>query len=231
MCKLFQTLVLLVCGALFSGAALATPTLLYEFKVNRATCFAPHHTCDYRYSGSSGMTIGLAPAALAEGQAELRIFNWANEELTEFYNNGFMSINLNSYKGIDTIYLDINKYKPGIYPPDTLNVQVHLEVDRFLKGSIYLNDSNSEVIMGTSKGFPAYWAEAWQLPALLDPASMNEWTGLIRSDALEYVVPFTGEWKFVGVVPEPGTLALLLSAMAATAWVFRRRILGVNRLR
>ncbi|ART54803.1 hypothetical protein CBP36_12170 [Acidovorax carolinensis] len=236
--KIFQTFVLIVYGALFSGAALATPTLLYEFKLNRLTCVdvLGDGTCGFRYDFLNDMTIGLDPVALAEGQAALRINSDGVNGLREFINDGFSSIALALYSSpARAISLDVNDYTPILVPTfpfaigRNLDLQVNLAVDRFLKGSLYVNDTSSEIVMGTLKNFAAsrVWPPTVQL---FDPASENEWTGFIRSDALNsYILPFTGEWKFVGVVPEPGTLALLFAAMAATAWVLRRRVHSVTR--
>lgn len=231
--KIFQTALFIFLGALFSGAALATPTLLYEFKLNRLTCVYEGGVCNTQYDALNGMGIGLEPAALAEGQAALRIFSEWEEGAREFLNDGFSSIALALHpSSVRAISLDINDYPPTYPYFHRFDLQVQLAVDRFLKGSIYVNDAESELVMGSAKSFSDDLAQSWLQPLLLDPENENEWTGFIRSDALNtQILPFTGEWKFVGVVPEPGTLVLVLAALAGAAGVWRRRACSLSRPR
>lgn len=229
--KIFHTVVCILLGMLFSGAALATPTLLYEFKLHRMTCVDEDGVCGVRYDALHGMRIGLEPVALAEGQAELRIFSDWLEGPQEFLNDGFSSIALALYpSSVRAISLDIHDYFPTYPFFYRFDLQVQLAVDQFLTGSLYANDAESELVLGSAKSFSDDLAESWLQPLLLDPENANEWTGFIRSDVLgTKILPFTGEWKFVGVVPEPGTLALLLAALAATAGVGRRRAFSRGR--
>jgi PEP-CTERM motif len=223
--NLFLALACFAAGALLSGAALAAPSLLYQFELTRLSCFSQHATCDVRYDALNNMSIGLASAASLDGQADLLIQSGVFQGSQPFFNDGFASIGLALYPGpVRTIALDPAAYQ-GFGP--SLDLRVGLDVSDFLQGALYANDTASEIVMGTSKAFAASWLGPLVSPdELFDPLDAHEWTGFVRSDALaSNILLFTGEWQRVADVPEPGTLALLLTAMASAAWASRRRAL------
>lgn len=229
----FIRLFFILCGTLFSSVASAAPTLLYQFQLNQLTCvpdYSDGRNCSISYDELKDMTIGLTPDALADGQANLRIRSYPYYGASEFVKEGFSSISLALYPGdARAVSLEISDYQSIFTDPNTqvrdLDLQVSLDVSRFLQGSLYVNDTSSEIVMSTVKDFAVNRAGSQvKQDAIFDPSSENEWTGFIRSDALSsFILPFTGEWRFVGVVPEPGTLALLLAAIVAAAWVTRYR--------
>ncbi len=220
--KFFLAVASIFVGTLFSGAALAAPTLLYEFELTRLTCFSQYGTCGDRYDTLNTMSIGLASSTLLDGQADLLIQTGVFQGPQPVLNGGIASIDLAFYPGpVRTVALD-----PAAYPAfgPSFDLRVDLEVSEFLQGTLYANDTASEIVMGTSKAFAASWLGPLVSPdELFDPLNAYEWTGFIRSDALaSNLLLFTGEWRRVGEVPEPGTLALLLAAMACITWVLQR---------
>lgn len=217
----FKALIFIAGGALFSVAASAAPTLLYQFQLNQIGCVS---ACPgtIAYDELNDMTLGLTSTAVAEGGAGLTIRSDFFDGLAEFSNSGFSSLSLALFPGaVSTVSLDPNSYSSG---GPGLTLQFNLTVNSPLAGSLYVNDTSSEIVMGTSKDFAVAWLGN-QLGSgdLFDPAS-GEWTGFIRSDALaSFILPFRGEWRFIAEVPEPGTSSLVLVALAATLWSVRRR--------
>lgn len=222
--NIISSLALIVCGLLIPSLVTASPTLLYQFQLTRQTCFTEYSSCAQRYDALGDMTIGLTPDALVEGQAGLRIRSYPREGASEFLNDEFSSIALAFYPGyVRPVSLEVDEYLSNFM---NLDLQVSLEVGRFLQGALYVNDTSSEIVMSTIKAFTVGRAgpESRQ-DAIYNPANENEWTGFIRSDAISSaILPFTGVWRFVGVVPEPGTLLLLLTAFAAMGGVAARRV-------
>lgn len=221
--KIISTLAFAFCGLLVPSVALASPTLLYQFELTRQTCFSEYYGCEQRYDALGDMTIGLTPRALADGQAGLRIRSYPRDGASEFVNDEFSSISLALFPGyVRPVTLEVDDYLSNFV---NLDLRVSLEVGRFLQGALYVNDTSSEIVMSTIKAFAVGLAgpESRQ-DAIYNPANEYEWTGFIRSDAISSaILPFTGVWRFVGVVPEPGTLLLLLPAVAAMGGVFARR--------
>lgn len=211
------------CGFLLPSLVNASPTLLYQFHISQQTCFSEYSACNQRYDALGDMTIGLTPDALVDGQAGLRIRSYPRDGAREFVNDEFSSISLALFPGfVRSVSLEVDDYLSNFM---NLDLRVNLEVGRFLRGSLYVNDTSSEIVMSTIKAYTVGLAgpESRQ-DAIYNPGNENEWTGFIRSDALSSgILPFTGVWRFVGVVPEPGTLLLLLTAAAAMGGVAARR--------
>jgi hypothetical protein len=162
------------------------------------------------------MTIGLEPSALAQGSASLSILQPMGVPV-EISNDGVASASLSLYPAQPAgIALDASGY-PVSSTQAPFDLDMDLTVGSVLTGLIYVNNGSSELVLGMSPQ-----ALVWlQDPSLLfSPASATEWTGFVRSDALgNGLLFFTGEWRYVRVVPEPGTAVLMLLAFAGMAGV------------
>lgn len=214
-------------GVLASSAGWASPVLLYQFttlsySTNCSPGCSPYGD-DYR-SSLNQMFIGLEPNALSTGSASLSIQQSVGAPV-EIQNDGVASASLALYPGVPRpIALDGSGY-PVNNEFSYFDLEMLLSVGSRLTGLVYVNDGSSELALAMSPGALAGLED----PALLLPTtSATEWTGFVRSDALNTGrLFFTGEWRFVRVVPEPGTLALLLAACVGLALV--RRTQAKNR--
>lgn len=209
--SLLKTLVLVGMAVFTSKAAIAAPTLLYEFRLTSYECtynfpVTPCGRTSFQQA-LEDMTIGLSPTALANGKASLSV---SNTERTPTSVLG---------EGIDSAVLALFLPGPIEMPSigETLTRQdgfliadMNLLVGQYLSGSISVNDSGSDIFMSSSGSTPF------------------EWKGVARSDFQSPQISYTGYWQFSRVVPEPGTLALLAAAFSGVALVSmrRRRTLG-----
>ena len=206
--------------------ALASVVHLYQFEVTQSTCVSAYSpgTCAISYDqGLNQMTIGVELAAVQSGSASLSIDHYGAYSPTTLVNDGISSFRPNLYWATQTVSLDPAAYFLSWY----FRTELSLSVAQYLSGGIYVNDGSSELVMSTSRS--ALSAYLGDISKLYEPDPL-EWTGFVRSDALgSFILPFTGQWRFVGAVPEPGTWALLLSAALALAWVARRQAKGLGR--
>jgi len=223
--KRFRACVLALWAALLSVLAapnaVASVVHLYQFEVTQSTCVSAYSpgTCAIGYDqGLNQMTIGVELAAVESGSASLSIQHQGAYSPTTLMNDGIASFRPNLYWATQTVSLDPAAYFLSWY----FRTELSLSVAQYLSGGIYVNDGSSELVMSTSRD--ALSAYLGDLSLLYEPIDPWQWTGFVRSDALgSYILPFTGQWRFVGAVPEPGTLALLLSAALSLAWVSHRR--------
>lgn len=206
--------------------ALASVVHLYQFEVTQSTCVSAYSpgTCAISYDqGLNQMTIGVELTAVESGSASLSIDHYGAYSPTTLVNDGISSFRPNLYWATQTVSLDPAAYFLSWY----FRTELSLSVAQYLSGGIYVNDGSSELVMSTSRS--ALSAYLGDISKLYEPDPL-EWTGFVRSDALgSFILPFTGQWRFVGAVPEPGTWALLLSAALALAWVARRQAKGQGR--
>lgn len=206
--------------------ALASVVHLYQFEVTQSTCVSANSpgTCAISYDqGLNQMTIGVELAAVQSGSASLSIDHYGAYSPTTLVNDGISSFRPHLYWATQTVSLDPAAYFLSWY----FRTELSLSVAQYLSGGIYVNDGSSELVMSTSRS--ALSAYLGDISKLYEPDPL-EWTGFVRSDALgSFILPFTGQWRFVGAVPEPGTWALLLSAALALAWVARRQAKGQGR--
>jgi PEP-CTERM motif len=218
MVKFFKSLVFVACGLFSATAAHADPVLVYTFETTSISCdpngYAPNcATLPFQQEQLDDMYIGLAPSALSNGSATLNY---------SFF-GGFGPATVNTGVKLMGIYL----YNTGSYtrvhpdgfvisPYDQANhllTEISLTVGQYLTGSLYVNNSESDIEMSS-------------------PLGGTEWQGRFRSDALGgTTIFFSGNWRFSGVVPEPGTLALLMSALAGVALASNRRFPRVRMAR
>jgi hypothetical protein len=205
--SLLKTLVLIGMAVFTSKAAIAAPTLLYEFRLTSYECTIygsvdPCKTTSFQQA-LEDMTIGLSPSALANGKASLSV------RKTDRYAQTVIG------EGIDSAVLAL--YFQGLYelpnigesltsPGEYLDAFMNLQVGQYLTGSISVNDSGSDIFMSSSGSATPY-----------------EWRGQGRSDYQSPQISYTGYWQFSRVVPEPGTLALLAAALSGVALVSVRR--------
>lgn len=206
--------------------ALASVVHLYQFEVTQSTCVSAYSpgTCAISYDqGLNQMTIGVELTAVESGSASLSIDHDGAYSPATVVNDGIASFRPNLYWATQTVSLDPAAYFLSWY----FRTELSLSVAQYLSGGIYVNDGSSELVMSTSRS--ALSAYLGDISKLYEPDPL-EWTGFVRSDALgSFILPFTGQWRFVGAVPEPGTWALLLSAALALAWVARRQAKGQGR--
>jgi len=206
--------------------ALASVVHLYQFEVTQSTCVSAYSpgTCAISYDqGLNQMTIGVELTAVESGSASLSIDHYGAYSPATVVNDGIASFRPNLYWATQTVSLDPAAYFLSWY----FRTELSLSVAQYLSGGIYVNDGSSELVMSTSRS--ALSAYLGDISKLYEPDPL-EWTGFVRSDALgSFILPFTGQWRFVGAVPEPGTWALLLSAALALAWVARRQAKGLGR--
>lgn len=200
--------------------ALASVVHLYQFEVTQSTCVSAYSpgTCAISYDqGLNQMTLGVELTAVESGSASLSIDHYGAYSPTTLVNGGIASFRPNLYWATQTVSLDPAAYFLSWY----FRTELALSVSQYLSGGIYVNDGSSELVMSTDRqSLSAYLGDISKLYEPIDPW---QWTGFVRSDALgSFILPFTGQWRFVGAVPEPGTWALLLSAALALACVGRR---------
>jgi len=205
MLKFLATLFFL---AFIAPQAFASPTFLYGFSITSFSCdnhpyiFCPDGAASDSASSWSGplgkLKVGLHVDAIFDQSASLLINGLG--ESGSITNQGFNSFDparWNTHRGALHLGKDALTGPPDIdYWLDTT-----FHVSRYLTGSLYINNSRDEVFMSTS--------------------GSNLWSGFIRSDELgesSSVLDFTGEWKFIRVIPEPSIVLLFIgAALAATA--------------
>lgn len=200
--------------------AVASVVHLYQFEVTQSTCVSAYsaQTCSFNNDANlSQMSIGLEVLGLQDGKASLSITHDGAYGPTTLVNDGIASFKRTFYASASPLSLNPDDYFSSWY----FRAELALSVAQYLSGGIYVNDGSSELVMSTSRS--ALSAYLGDISKLYEPIDPWQWTGFVRSDALgSFILPFTGQWRFVGAVPEPGTWALLLSAALALAWVGRR---------
>jgi len=207
--KFLATLLLLI---VVSGKAFAAPTFLYGFSVTSFSCDKhPYIICSGETPPPSEwidplrkLTVGINIDAVFNRYARLAI-GMDNGEW--FTNQGLHSFNVTSWGHGEDSDLDLSESAWASYYYNVYYIDVVFEVSRYLTGKLYINNTHNELFMETHDS--------------------NLWTGFIRSDWLgesSSILEFTGEWKFTRVVPEPGTLLLLLSAALAAAAISRKQL-------
>lgn len=210
MSSTFKALVFVVCGWCLGTTAQADPILLYTFKTTSILCdpLSQRPICTSQglaleQQSLDDMYIGLSPSALSNGSATLKIQNEGPGSSVPTVNIGVeqMSIYLYLY-GPNTIVLPDGAEMP--LPGGRLVKTLSVAVGQYLTGAIKVNNTASDITMSTLPG-------------------ETEWHGRYNSDALNQNISFTGNWLFSRVVPEPGTLALLMVALAVAVSVSRRR--------
>ena len=211
--KFLATLLLLI---VVSGKAFAAPTFLYGFSVMSFSCDKhPYIICSGEMPPPSEwidplrkLTAGINIDAVFNRYARLAI-GMDNGEW--FTNQGLHSFNATRWGRMDDERadygdLDLGESVLAGYYYDNYILDASFGISRYLTGKLYINNTQDEVFMETHDS--------------------NLWTGFIRSDGLgesSSILEFTGEWKFTRVVPEPGTLLLLLSAALAAAAIGRKQ--------
>ena len=208
--RFLGTLVLVVGGLMASKGAMASPTLGYEFSLKSYSCVDEYNSAgqctgdlsQFR-SALEDMKIELYPSALTNGSASLSIYKFFREG-GSYSNSGIASATMALYaQGVYSVPLML----PVVGEPGFLQVRMDLDVGQYLTGSILIIDDFSDIKMYTQAGSTPY-----------------EWYGVSRSDkGSTQVISYSGVWQFSGVVPEPGTLALLMAGLAGAALIARRR--------
>lgn len=193
--------------AFITPQASAAPTFLYGFSITSFSCdnhpdiFCPDGAASDTVPSWSGplgaLKVGLNAQAMASRSASLLIDGLGiSGSIT---NQGFHSFDparWNSERG----WLDLSENALTGPPESHYSLDATFYLSPYLTGSLYINNSRDELIMSAS--------------------GSRAWTGFIRSDELgmsSSVLDFTGEWKFLGIIPEPGTVLLLMGAALAAA--------------
>lgn len=209
MAKIFNALVFVACAWVSATPAHAT-ALLYTFQTTSIACEVNiDRLCNdlsQERAGLDGMSIALAPSALSNGSAMLKFQHDSGGFSQPAVNDGVSQMSLYMYIGgyLTTVPPQGFIFSPFLFQNFEL-VEIDIALGQFLTGSMYANNGSSDISMSTLQG-------------------QNEWSGRIRSDALSSLtIGFTGNWRFSGVVPEPGTLALLMTGLALAAALTRRR--------
>lgn len=196
--------------ALLSPLASASPTFLYGFTILSFSCDNhPYINCpDGAVSVPNwsqplaNMTVGVSADAFSGGQASLLINDLGT--YGNIANDGIASFNPTRWNmGGGELNLDESALTG---PPVWYKLNAFFSVSRYLTGKIYINDTLDELYMSTTDS--------------------TLWSGFIRSDELgltSSVLNFTGEWRLIWAVPEPGTLGLWLCAALVAAAVGQKR--------
>ena len=229
MSKFISSLVFVVCGFCAATSAWASPTLLYEFQLRQMRCVTIDSGADCgegQPSRLQGLTIGLDAASVSGGTASLSIKS-EPFGLGPWVNNGFVSLRLGDYASPGTggsQPLDPSAYFSEETGGRKFQLDAELSVAEWLSGSLYTNNDTSELVMSTDKAFVLGRANDPYSLAVFDTSGPREWTGFSRSDEhITSIYVFSGEWRLVEEVPEPGTFALLVAALAGVLVAVKRR--------
>ena len=214
--RFLATLLLLI---VVSGKVFAAPAFLYGFSVTSFSCDKhPYISCSEETPPPSEwieplkqLTVGVSIDAVFDRYASLNMGStekYTNRGVHSFYASrwGRMDDDRADYGDVD-----LSESVLAGYYYDYFQLSAAFEISRYLTGKLYLNNSFDEVFMETQ--------------------GSNLWVGFIRSDELgesSSILEFTGEWKLTRVVPEPGTLLLLLGAAMAAAAISRKQLRQKN---
>jgi hypothetical protein len=230
--KWIQALAVGVCGIGVSLGALASPTYLYTFTTHQSRCIGPEgiFSCASSYDfrpALNRMSYRLTEAGQAAGGGwALMDFQHTSDE-TVFKVEGLAELTLPSYGSASSIALSPDSsYWESWYTPFYLG-------GTFAAGprpwaSFYFFDGGDEVAMGGGIDIllntGMHGTDHLDTRLLLQAKGPFEVQGLIIGDANHpSFFSFTGQWRYAGDVPEPGTAALLLLALAGTAFGTRQR--------
>lgn len=211
MVKFINSLVFVACGWFSASAAHADAVLLYTFETTSIGCNSPFgnlicNDLSQERESLDTMYIGVSPAALSNGSATLKYAFLGGAPSTPTVNQGIdlIGIYLYNYPSL----FDIAPPAGYVFSPQEYQFLVtadfELVVGQYLTGSFDVLTYQSQLKMSTV-------------------AEGTEWSGSYNSDALNQVINVTGNWRLRGAVPEPGTLALLMAALAGVALASNRR--------
>lgn len=212
-----KSLVLAAGAVILCSGAVAAPILTYSFNVNRFECVgmwtADCHVESTYKSELNSQTISVTSYAAASGVAGLTIEMPGGGSPVFIANDGIADMDLFP----KPVELDPDDYVIGFSWPEYLYAS--LAIGPKLSGSISHTDSSSTVVMTTgSLAGPAHLGE------MFTPSHPLEWVGYVTSDRLNSTwLRFTGEWVQVNTVPEPGTIMLMLVALAGVGVALKRQ--------
>lgn len=210
-----KCLVFMLAAWVVSTTASAGPTLVYMFNVTAYECIEPgsplpNSQCQDpppNYSHLNSMAIGIDSSVLPNGARLVVDHHDHNYPAIYLDNDGirFLALAGGVTGGTRQALLSAEEYAIAYYL-----FQLTAEFSPNGGGSIDLLTEELELEMGDT--------------GVLDSFGKIEWTGILKGDQnFEYYQSFKGHWNLVGVVSEPGTLALVVLALAGFAVTARRR--------
>lgn len=223
--KRIAYLAIFAAGLMATASGWSSPLLLYRFSTTAFRTDCVTQTCigaTYR-SSLDRMYVVLDGSVFPDGTAWLRLFQNGPTPVA-IQNEGVAAIALARFPGDPVpIALDASAY-PVNDPSRYWDLDVQFAVGDRLAGQLYINDGSSELSM--AMGPEGVWYSS-DPARLFNPASASEWTGFVRSDALNTEqIFFTGEWRFSRTVPEPSSGGLLLVAAVSLLWLQCRQRRG-----
>lgn len=193
-----------------SHAALASPVFNYTFNVTSYNCILPDCNDEAFYRRKlESMELDLTQQAIDNGKATLhyKTIDWSTGRpwhIMAHENQGFNSINLSAWNTA----LDLDQGLCKAYY--LCNVEANLYASEFLTGNFRLDTDNDNLHMSS--------------------INQNTWSGYIYSDG-PYMThtpggypTFTGEWRLLRFIPEPGELILFLTAFTGMMVFIRRKL-------
>jgi hypothetical protein len=234
MCRIFNILVLIFFMATTSSTATASPKLLYQFQSINIECYAASETEGICPEGGGGyaatlneMYLVFHPNALRNGYAKIYYDTLTDGSGYYFENDGnIFDFGVGVYSPERSIPLDPDYYDTLANPGPNVLIVADLSLGSYLNGSIILLDGSSEMVLHTGRLSSVWFLSEGSVPSriFLQTNFSNEWGGVIRSDGLaDRILGFTGVWRFSRVVPEPGTIPLMVVGLAAIALFIRRQ--------
>lgn len=227
MIQRWKSLLLALGAALMCAGASAAPVHLYEFHTTQSRCIdptSPTGLCDFGRDFTSelnSMSVGFTEAARNAGSASMSVD----------YLGAPSPVNL-SHDGMASFGLAMLPFAARAIPLTTESAfwpfhslyqlaATFVITPLYALPSFFVHDAMAEMGMG---GGETFISQGIDTDLLFAPSHAGEVAGLIRGDGLaHYYLAFAGEWRYAGMVPEPGSLVLLLLALGVMALVAQRR--------
>lgn len=231
--KWISSIVVTLWGAVVSVGASAAPTYLYQFSTIETRCVGLEgiEDCANSYDHRrqlDGMSYRLTQAGQSAGGGSAHIAINSPYEDEGFDVHGLAALTLLSSGLATPIALNADSTaNERAYGP--FNLYGHFGSGRQPSASFYLFDGGDEVAVGDEwisfvLNIGQHGIDGLDSSLLLGATDPLTVAGLVIGDANHpSFFSFVGQWRFAGVVSEPGTESLLLVALGAAVLAAQRR--------